>query len=71
MGGNRRKCRKFSRLNRFLNLQESIDQYLINVYYIRYIYGIIRYIYGILYTVLYTVYISKFSNFDQFFRFFN
>ena len=31
MGGNRQNCRKLSRLNRFLNLQESIDQYLMHV----------------------------------------
>ena len=31
MAGNRQKCRKFSRLNRFLKLQESIDQYLMHV----------------------------------------
>ena len=31
MGGNRQKCRKFSRLNRFLKLHESIDQYQMHV----------------------------------------
>ena len=31
MGGNRQKCRKFSRLNRFLKLQESVDEYLMRV----------------------------------------
>ena len=31
MGGNSQKCRKLSRLNRFLKLQESFDQYLMHV----------------------------------------
>ena len=31
MGENRQKCRKFSRLNRFLKLQQSVDQYLMHV----------------------------------------
>ena len=31
VGKNGQKCRKFSRLNRFLKLQESIDQYLMHV----------------------------------------
>ena len=31
MDGNRQKCQKFSRLNRFEKLQESIDHYLLHV----------------------------------------
>ena len=27
IGGNRQKCRKFSRLDRFLKIQESVDQF--------------------------------------------
>ena len=33
MGGNHQKCRKFSRLNRFLKIVESVDQYLMHVNY--------------------------------------
>ena len=68
MGGNRRKCRKFSRLNRFLNLQESIDQYLINVYYIRY-YTVLYGIYTVYYIRYYIRYI--FPNFRILISFFD
>ena len=33
MDGNHQKCRKFSRLNRFLKIEESVDQYLMHLNY--------------------------------------